>query len=412
MKRRLAVGVVLVSFLAFSALASGRVSASWWTIAQVRALLLSPGSVLVTDVTQPDRPDYELRFGSARALKVTPIGQARMVKGKKRWRLFAVTGTAHDLPTDQDLSVSFTFRPTGPSSYGSYAITGFRGPPPDNSQPSFPIRGAFVYAWYPEGWTQFGIYPFSWYRPSLGYYDSGDPAVVREQIAALRYGNINVGLYSWWKPGTGNNSAERFPLFLRLARQTPLRWAITYEGEGYGDPSVDEIRADLTYFRDNYVSKPAYLKIDGHFLVFVYADAADGCGMADRWKQANAGIGAYIVLKAFGGYRDCASQPDSWYQYTSNVDESSIPPPDDYVGPLQSFMASPGFNARDSRGTTRARNLDRWRQNVQHMVDSHAPWQLIITFNEWAEGTAVESGTEWETPSGYGAYLDALHEIK
>jgi hypothetical protein len=33
----------------------------------------------------------------------------------------------------------------------------------------------------------------------------------------------------------------------------------------------------------------------------------------------------------------------------------------------------------------------------------------VTTFNEWGEGTAVESATEWASPSGYGAYLDALH---
>jgi hypothetical protein len=43
------------------------------------------------------------------------------------------------------------------------------------------------------------------------------------------------------------------------------------------------------------------------------------------------------------------------------------------------------------------------------MIASGAPWQLIATFNEWGEGTAVESAQEWATSSGYGAYLDALH---
>jgi hypothetical protein len=43
------------------------------------------------------------------------------------------------------------------------------------------------------------------------------------------------------------------------------------------------------------------------------------------------------------------------------------------------------------------------------MVRSHARWQLVTTFNEWLEGTAVESAREWATRSGEGAYLDALH---
>jgi hypothetical protein len=33
-------------------------------------------------------------------------------------------------------------------------------------------------------------------------------------------------------------------------------------------------------------------------------------------------------------------------------------------------------------------------------------WFII----EWGEGTAVESSTEWDSSSGYGQYLDCLHD--
>ena len=57
------------------------------------------------------------------------------------------------------------------------------------------------------------------------------------------------------------------------------------------------------------------------------------------------------------------------------------------------------------------RDLGRWRQDITDMLASQARWQLVISFNEWPEGTSVESAQEWATPSGYGAYLDALHEL-
>jgi hypothetical protein len=53
------------------------------------------------------------------------------------------------------------------------------------------------------------------------------------------------------------------------------------------------------------------------------------------------------------------------------------------------------------------------------MVASNEPWQLVVSFNEWGEGTSVESATAqtgpfgtadgWASPSGYGDYLDVLH---
>ena len=40
---------------------------------------------------------------------------------------------------------------------------------------------------------------------------------------------------------------------------------------------------------------------------------------------------------------------------------------------------------------------------------SAAAFKLVTTFNEWGEGSSVESATQWASSSGYGTYLDALH---
>src|SRR4029077_11179301 len=52
-------------------------------------------------------------------------------------------------------------------------------------QPSFPIRAAFYYPWFPEAWNQQGYTPFSWYTPTLGNYDSSSASVVAGHIAAI-----------------------------------------------------------------------------------------------------------------------------------------------------------------------------------------------------------------------------------
>ena len=43
------------------------------------------------------------------------------------------------------------------------------------------------------------------------------------------------------------------------------------------------------------------------------------------------------------------------------------------------------------------------------MLASGERFHLITSFNEWGEGTAIESAPDWATSSGYGLYLDALH---
>ncbi len=270
-------------------------------------------------------------------------------------------------------------------------------PPVSGDSLNFPIRAAFYYPWFPNAWTQQGINPYTNYTPTNGYYDSGDQAMIRKHIQAMQYGNIQAGIASWW--GQGHHTDSRIPAILAATAGSSFRWSLYYENESQGNPSASQITNDLTYIRDRYGRDPSYLRVNGKFVVFVYADGADACGMADRWKQGNT-VGAYIVLKVFPGYGSCGSQPDSWHQYSPAVATDS-------QGTL-SYTISPGFWLKGS-AVRLGRDLNRWIGNVRSMAASGAKWQLVTTFNEWGEGTIVESAREWATASGYGAYMDALH---
>ncbi|OLE96487.1 MAG: hypothetical protein AUG75_19880, partial [Cyanobacteria bacterium 13_1_20CM_4_61_6] len=94
------------------------------------------------------------------------------------------------------------------------------------------------------------------------------------------------------------------------------------------------------------------------------------------------------------------SQPDSWHQYGPAVAESNQA--------CYSFSISPGFYKANETSPRLARDPARWAVNVRDMVNSGAPWQLVTTFNEWGEGSSVESAAEWQSSSGAGTYLDAL----
>ena len=261
-----------------------------------------------------------------------------------------------------------------------------------------PMRAAFYYPWFPEAWDQSGMNPFTHYHPSAGFYSESNTTVVASQIAAMQYGKIGVGIASWW--GQGSQTDAKMPLLLSTAAGTGFRWSIYYEPEGTADPSASKIASDLAYINSHYGSDPSFYKIDGRPVIFVYAQPADGCAMASRWAQANSSGADYVVLKVFPGYAGCSSQPSQWHQYSPAVAE------DHQAG--RAFAISPGFWLATS-SVRLARDLDRWKQNVRDMVASGEPWQFVTTFNEWGEGTAVESATEWATASGFGAYLDALH---
>jgi hypothetical protein len=260
------------------------------------------------------------------------------------------------------------------------------------------VRATFYYPWFPEAWNQSGLNPFTHYHPSDGFYNGADPSAVAQQIKAMQYGKISVGIASWWGQGTPTDG--KFPTLLSTAGGTGFRWALYYEKEGTTDPSPAQIAADLAYINGRYGSNPNLYKIGGRPVVFVYGGPTDGCGMADRWAQGNAAASDYVVLKVFPGYTGCANQPSGWHQYSPAMAE------DEQAG--HAFAISPGFWI--ANGSVRlARDLTRWKADIRAMVASKEPWQLVTTFNEWGEGTAVESATEWATASGFGAYLDALH---
>ena len=276
----------------------------------------------------------------------------------------------------------------------------------NDTQPSFPIRAAFYYPWFPEAWDQGGINPYTRYHPSLGLYDSGSSSVIQQNVRAMQYAGIAAGISSWW--GQSHRTDTRLPTILSATRSfgSAFRWALYYENESVGDPSVSQIASDLAYIQDRYGSDPAYLRVDGRFVVFVYASSSDGCAMADRWRQAASGFDVYLVLKVFPGYRTCAGQPDSWHQYAPAVAA------DGQLG--YSYSISPGFWKAGEPSPRLARDLARFAGNIRDMVASNAPWQLVATFNEWGEGTAVEAAAEWQANPNCvlcpGLYLWALHQ--
>ena len=265
------------------------------------------------------------------------------------------------------------------------------------------IRIAAYYPWFPEGWTYAEMNPFTHFRPSLGFYDAGSPNVVERQIRAMQYGRITAATYSWW--GQGSPTDRRFDTHLASGARLGFKWAIYHELEGYGDPTVDEIRNDLEYIRDHYAASPGYLKLGGRPVVFVYGDADDGvnCDAATRWAQANATVGAYLVMRSFRGYRSCVAAVDAWHPYAANKYEFDLFP--------FAYAISPGFFFAKNDKPTRRRSIKSWRRSVYRMANSQAQFQFVISFNEWGEGTAIESAVQWASRSGYGRYLDVLHAI-
>jgi hypothetical protein len=264
---------------------------------------------------------------------------------------------------------------------------------------SFPVRAAFYYPWYPETWTVRGHHVR--YRPTLGYYDSSNSAVVRSHVRQLQYGRFEAAIASWWGPDTHFEST-RLTLLLNttVSLGSSLKWSVYYEPEGSQNPSVASLQRDLAYVASRYARHPAYARVGGKPVIFVYNENDSSCEVADRWRNATAG-NWHVVLKVFPGYANCANQPSSWHQYGPATSPNVHLP--------HSYTISPGFWRADEASPRLPRDVARWQQNIRNMIASGARWQLVTSFNEWGEGTAIENAQEWTSASGHGGYLDALH---
>jgi acid phosphatase type 7 len=264
----------------------------------------------------------------------------------------------------------------------------------------FPVRAAFYRAWSRHAWREQGLDPYKTNKPLIGYYDSADPATIRIQLREMQYGRIDAGIVSWWGRGTSSDRRVRTILATTTRARSKIRWAIYYEKERLKNPSIARIAKDLRYLRTRVGTSRAYLRISGRPVIFVSGGRGDRCAMASRWVSANTAA-AYLVLKAFPNYPRCRRRPASWHEYVPAVPE--------HREKLYSYTISPGFFKAEESTPRLARKLARWRANIRDMIASKARFQLIQSFNEWGDGTAVEAGWEWPTSSGYGAYLDALH---
>jgi hypothetical protein len=316
-------------------------------------------------------------------------------------QLTTLLGTSYS-DTTADPNASHSYRIQALDAAGNRSgLSDVSTVPAPTPQPTFPIRAAFYYPWFPEAWNQLGINPYTKYHPTLGFYASGDDQVRRSHLHALEYAKFDAGIYSWW--GQGHSTDQRFAGMLAVtnAAHSPIKWAPYYEREATNDPTSDAIGSDLDYIKSNYAADPSYLKVSGKPVIFVYAGGTDACGMADRWVAANtAQRDFYVVLKVFAGYRTCTSQPQSWHQYapSSRTDRQTG----------YSYAISPEFDLTGPDPPRLLRDLVAFQQAATSMVASNEPWQLVISFNEWGENTATESADEWASASGQGLFLDVL----
>ena len=250
----------------------------------------------------------------------------------------------------------------------------------------------FYYPWYGNPkwdgaylhWDQNGHLPPSdlatSYYPARGAYSSRDPRVVEAQMSDIARAGIREVVSSWW--GLGSPEDELLPMIVRMATKRGLQVAVQIEP--YDDRTAASVAADLAHLRQIGINR-AYVYHPFEIAESDWATVLPFAGMQVLAQTANV---SRAQAAHFGGvytYDVVTFGPGAFAPLCARAHRAGLLCAPS-VGPGYDALRATGdvqFRPRDAGGTYDAM----WRAAIQAGADR----VTITSYNEWHEGTQIES---------------------
>ncbi len=278
---------------------------------------------------------------------------------------------------------------------------------------------AFYYQWYEaNSWDAAKMSALP-----LDTYSSDDRATTERQVAAAHAAGISAFVSSW--AGPDGRIDNNFATLLDVAdKRGDFKATIYFETGLNLLQGHDNIVKYLTYVRDHYIGHASFLRSDGHPVIFFWAQGQGGnptdwafirsqvdphhdqLWIAEGDKSAIGWLDVFDGLHDYGAAKWVDPPTRSGF---ANWDKSMAAMVADYnhthgTSKLWICGVQPGYD--DSRirsgNPLRPRNNGQYYQNsFDGAIDANPDWIIIVTYNEWLEGSQIEPG------QGYNnAYLD------
>jgi glycoprotein endo-alpha-1,2-mannosidase len=251
--------------------------------------------------------------------------------------------------------------------------------------------------------------------PTLGAYDSLDPEVIAGHIDMAKECGIDGFITTWWRQGGISDLA--MPKLLDAAAERDFEVTIYWETvpekpEARLEKAVD----DLAYVLENYGGHPAFLKVNGKPVIFVYGRimntvesgewpaivsrvrqryGKDFALIADGYKTPNArlfdGIHVYNIARPVS-----EKSPEEIRTWARGSFEGAVELARSQ-GKISCLTIIPGYN--DTKNRTPGLNAERHDGQTYEVLWEEAiaadpDWVLITTWNEWHEGSEIEPSDE------------------
>ena len=253
--------------------------------------------------------------------------------------------------------------------------------------------------------------------PVLGAYDSHDPKIVGQHCREAAGAGITGFIVSWWHQGDFHD--QGMPLMLDTAQKHGLKVTIYYETAATGGPPAAETAvSDLLYLANRYGSHPAWLKVGGKPVFFVYGRAIGELKIAG-WEKviddftAKFPSGAVFLAdriaadagRLFDGihtYNETAATQGKTPDQLRAWARQTFPQWVETAGPDRIACVSliPGYDdsvqpsRRPPRPITERYRGKTYEVMWEEAIAARPDWVLLTSWNEWHEGSEIEPSVE------------------
>lgn len=242
-------------------------------------------------------------------------------------------------------------------------------------------------------------------------YDSTDPAVIRRHLKMAERAGIDGLIATWWGRGLYHDRALALALDEAAKIRSPVKFTVYYEQAPRGAASpIDAVVDDFRYLLERYGRHPSFFRHDGKPVVFVYGRAMNQM-KPEQWREAVERIRQIIpcILIADSLNPNWLDIFDGQHEYNP---VGQIVKKADMGGRYRSTVAICRARARISCATVipgyddsnigRARVIAADRESGAlytrlwtEALNAGPDWMLITSFNEWHEGSEIETSREW-----------------
>lgn len=266
------------------------------------------------------------------------------------------------------------------------------------------------------------------FYPQLKNYSCTDPEIIAQHMKMIAKARIGVISVTWWNDN--DFGVEAIPTIMDEAQKAGVK--VCFHLEPYPGRSPETVKNDIKILLDTYGNHPAFYRMDGKPLFFVYdsylISAADWAKlltpegsitirntsldaiMIGLWVKQ--GEESYFETSGFDGmYTYFAatgftygSTPGNWKYIQKWADDHG-----------KIFIPSVGPGYIDTRirpwngGTARDREGGKYYDRMfKAAIDCGAQYISITSFNEWHEGTQIEPAITFSIPDF--TYLDYAPE--